>query len=90
MKQLITIHHASEPPDHSRPVFGLDSEDGEGYACWFDMEDGWKIVTGYPEGILYWFEIPSVKKLGSDMMVTAIAEDEAEREGLADEYCRPD
>ena len=89
MKLLIEIHHAgTDPPSHGRPVFGLDAEDGEAYVCYFDFDDGWKTATVYPEGILYWFEIPSVKKIDSDMMLTAVAEYEYEREGLADEHSR--
>lgn len=89
MKLLIEIHHAgTDPPDNSRPVFGLDAEDGEAYVCRYDPDNDWQTSTVYPEGILYWFEIPSVKALGSDMMLTAVAEYEIEKEGgYADESC---
>lgn len=90
MKCLIELLPATQPPDHSRPVFGLDAEDGEAYVCYFDFDDGWKTATVYPEGILYWFEIPSVRKLDGDMTLTAIAEDETAREGMADEHSRSD
>ena len=87
MKLPIELFPATVPPDHSRLVIGLDGEEGEAYPCYFDFDFGWRILTGTPENLAYWFEVPSVRALNSDMMLTAVAEYEAEREGLANEQC---
>lgn len=78
MKLLITLHHGVEPPSHSNVVLGLFKAEGDAQACWFENDD-WHCTDGESDTPEFWFEVPSLEKLKSDSMITAVSEYEAER-----------
>ena len=88
MKLLITLHPGTEPPSHNSVVIGLFKAEGDAQARWYENDD-WHCTDngGECETLEFWFEVPSVEKLKSDMMITAVSEYEAER--YADECAPP-
>jgi len=81
LKYLITLYPGIESPPHSNVVLGLFKAEGDAQACWYE-NDEWR-CTDFGDGTCdapeFWFEVPSVEKLKSDSMVTAVAEYEFER-----------
>lgn len=81
-KLLITLHPGIEPPSHGNAVVGLFKAEGDAQACWFENED-WHCTDngGEAETPEFWFEVPSVEKLKTDAMLTAVSEYEFDRLG---------
>lgn len=87
MKLLITLYPGATPPTHSKPVFVLYKDEGDGYTCCYENGSWLCISSGREcEAPEFWFEVPSVDQLKNDAMITAVSEYEFEKyRGGADE-----